>query len=243
MQTQCTLTNPRSRRYLQSDLAQIIVKKTLFIPQTESRLACSFLRINYFAIILGLTNSNTNDTAQWQTSTTPHGHVCLVAAPYFVWTSTERVLCALRYAEHGRFSERAPPNPTFTSQVKNFWTNNYVVDLLQSTKMLDIWMNAREWKVYIFKSVTLAFLCHPYFMHVQWIAYCEGAILSLTRSLAHSLAHSVVIRCATAGYVVRAPFKYSSKSIGFPRAKHHIGFIFSCENLTDIGQISLCWKC
>ena len=59
-----TLTNPRSRRYLQSDLAQIIVKKTLFIPQTESRLAYSFLRINYFAIILGLTNSNTNDTAQ-----------------------------------------------------------------------------------------------------------------------------------------------------------------------------------
>ena len=45
-------------------LAQIVVKKTLFIPQTESQLVCSFLRINYFAIILGLTNSNTNDTAQ-----------------------------------------------------------------------------------------------------------------------------------------------------------------------------------
>ena len=64
MQTHSTLTIPQSRRCLQSDLAQIIVKKTLFITQTESRLACSFLRINYFAIILDLTNSNTNDTAQ-----------------------------------------------------------------------------------------------------------------------------------------------------------------------------------
>ena len=73
MQTQSALTNPRSRRYLQSDLAQIIIKKTLFIPQTESRLACSFLRINYFAIILGLINSSTNDTAQWQyNSARPH---------------------------------------------------------------------------------------------------------------------------------------------------------------------------
>ena len=31
---------------------------------TESRLACSFLRIYYFAIVLGLTNNNKNDTAQ-----------------------------------------------------------------------------------------------------------------------------------------------------------------------------------
>ena len=67
------------------------------------------------------------------------------------------------------------------------------------------------------------------------MTYREWVILSLTRS-------PVVIRCVTAGYAVRAPFKFSSKSIGFPRAKHHIGFIFSCENLTDIGQISLCWK-
>ena len=59
----------------------------------------------------------------------------------------------------------------------------------------------------------------------------------------HSLTHSAVSRCVTAGYAVRAPLEFSSKSLGFPRAKHHIGFIFSCENLTDIGQISLCWKC
>ena len=60
--------------------------------------------------------------------------------------------------------------------------------------------------------------------------------------VAHSLT-PLLVWCVTAGYEVRAPFKFSSKSIGFPRAKHHIGFIFSCENLTDIGQISLCWKC
>ena len=62
----------------------------------------------------------------------------------------------------------------------------------------------------------------------------EGAILSLTQLL---------VRFVTAGYAVRAPFKLSSESIGFPRAKHHFGFIFSCENLTDISQISLCRKC
>ena len=62
----------------------------------------------------------------------------------------------------------------------------------------------------------------------------------------HSLTHSptpMLVRCVTAGYAMQAPFKFSSKSIGFPRAKHHMGFIFSCENLTDIGQISLLWKC
>ena len=49
----------------------------------------------------------------------------------------------------------------------------------------------------------------------------------------------LLVRFVTAGYAVRAPFKFSSKSIGFPRAKQHLGLIFSCENLTDIGQISL----
>ena len=92
MQTQSTLTNQPSRRYLQGDFAQILVKKTLFIPQRESRFACSFLRFNYFAIIFGLTNSIIQTTLH-NDSTTPHGHVCLVAAPYFVWTSMQRVLC------------------------------------------------------------------------------------------------------------------------------------------------------
>ena len=36
------------------------------------------------------------------------------------------------------------------------------------------------------------FLCHLYCKHVQWMTYCEGAILSLTHSLTHSLAHSAV---------------------------------------------------
>ena len=31
----------------------------------------------------------------------------------------------------------------------------------------------------------IAFLCHPYCTHVQWMTYCEGVILSLTRPLAH----------------------------------------------------------
>ena len=61
---------------------------------------------------------------------------------------------------------------------------------------------------------------------------------SITRPFALPL-----VRFVTTGYAVRAPFKFLSKSIGFPRARHHIGFIFSCRNLTDIGEISLCWKC
>ena len=39
--------------------------------------------------------------------------------------------------------------------------------------------------------------------HVQWMTYCEGAILSLTHS---------AVRFVTAGYAVLAPFKFSSKS-------------------------------
>ena len=51
------------------------------------------------------------------------------------------------------------------------------------------------------------------FYVIRWMTYCEGAILSL----AHSLTHSVVIRCVTAGKAVRAPFNFP----GFPRAKHN----------------------
>ena len=36
------------------------------------------------------------------------------------------------------------------------------------------------------------FLCHPYCTHMQWMTYREGAILSLTHSPTHSLAHSAV---------------------------------------------------
>ena len=61
------------------------------------------------------------------------------------------------------------------------------------------------------------------------MTYREGAILPLTHSLTPPL-----LRFVTAGYAVQASFKFSSKSIGFPRAKHHIGFIFSCENLADM---------
>ena len=56
---------------------------------------------------------------------------------------------------------------------------------------------------------------------------------SLTRLLT-----PVLVRFVTAGYAVWAQFRFSPKSIGFPCAKH-FGLIFSCENLTDIGQISL----
>ena len=70
------------------------------------------------------------------------------------------------------------------------------------------------------------------------MTYCEG-------QFCHSLTRSAVIRFVTADYAVRASFKFLSKSIGFPRARvrHRIEFILSCEKLTDIGQISLCWKC
>ena len=71
--------------------------------------------------------------------------------------------------------------------------------------------------------------------------YCKRVILPLTRPLAHLLT-TMLVWFVTAGYAVWAPFKFSSKS-GFPRARYHIGFIFSCENFTDIDQISLCWKC
>ena len=58
-------------------------------------------------------------------------------------------------------------------------------------------------------------------MHVQWMTYCEEVILSLTPFL---------IWFVTAGYAVQALFYiFSSKSIGFPQARHHIGFIFSFE--------------
>ena len=61
------------------------------------------------------------------------------------------------------------------------------------------------------------------------MTYCEGRF-------GHSLTHSGAIRFVTAGKAVWAPFKFS----GFPWAKHTFGFIFSRENLTDFGQISLC---
>ena len=107
MQTKSALMSPRSRRYLQSDLAQIIVKKTLFIPQTESRLACSFLRINYFAIILGLNNSNTNDTAQWQYNS---ARPCL-----FSWSSL------LRINIHIASRQIRAKHLHIVSKVRNFW--------------------------------------------------------------------------------------------------------------------------
>ena len=67
--------------------------------------------------------------------------------------------------------------------------------------------------------------------HVHWMTYCEGATC-------HSLT-PLFVQFVTAGYAVWAPFKFSCKSISFPWAKHHFVLIFSCENLTNIGQISL----
>ena len=54
-------------------------------------------------------------------------------------------------------------------------------------------------------------------------------------SRTHSLI-PLLIQFVAASYAVQAPFKFSSKLIGFPWAKHSFGFIFSCENLTDIGH-------
>ena len=70
--------------------------------------------------------------------------------------------------------------------------------------------------------------------HVQWMTYCEGALLSLTRLLT-----SLLVRFVTAGYAVWYPFKFSPKSIGFPCAKHRFGLIFSCENLTSIPLLEM----
>ena len=49
----------------------------------------------------------------------------------------------------------------------------------------------------------------------------DDIFLSLTRSLT-----PLLVRFVTTGYAMRAPFKFSFKSIGFPRTKHHFGFIF-----------------
>ena len=90
---------------------------------------------------------------------------------------------------------------------------------------------------------TLAFSSCPFYV-IRIARMCNGWHI-VRGQFCHPLTRSAVIRFVTADYAVRASFKFLSKSIGFPRARvrHHIGFILSCEKLTDIGQISLCWKC
>ena len=66
MQTQSTLTNPRSRKYKFAKRFSTNHRKENII-YTANREPVSLLISSYqlgFAIILGITNSNTNDTAQ-----------------------------------------------------------------------------------------------------------------------------------------------------------------------------------
>ena len=114
------------------------------------------------------------------------------------------------------------------------------------------------------------FLCHPYCTHVQWwhiylfiyyasssnaIQYTGGVDWDTTTAgsqllwahivswggdfVTHSLA-PLLVRFVKCG--LRLNFQTKYKVNMCPRAKDNFGFIFSCENLTNIGQMSLCCK-